>query len=298
MNFKQDNQKQSKSPFPAEHWPDISRLWEQVGPPLRPSKEDIEFINDAIGSLHDNNIPARALILGVTPEMYHLPCLDKTKILASDHTKAMIDDVWPGPRSTAICTEWTTLPLLSGSREIVLCDGGIHLMTYPAEQRQLVRTLHRVVAIDGLCIFRLFVPPREQETAEDVIKDLLEGRISNLNLLKLRLGMALQEDTSRGVELRKIWNTIRHAAPDFNQLALQIGWPLKHLQVINTYRNSPVRYYFMSVSDVRHLFCQDPGGFEFVKIYSPTYELGERCPTVVFRRVDLRHENAPIENAP
>jgi len=139
-----------------------------------------------------------------------------------------------------------------------------------------------------LCIFRLFVPPRERETAEDVLKDLLEARIDNLNLLKLRLGMAMQDDITQGVELGGIWDAFQRAAPDFDRLASQIGWPLEHLQVINTYRKSATRYYFRSVSDVRHIFCRDPGGFEFEKVYSPTYELGERCPTVVFRRADSR----------
>jgi SAM-dependent methyltransferase len=298
MNSEQGDRKAQEIPVAAEHWPDISRLWKLVGPPLRPSAEDIGFVTDAIGSRLRDDRPPRALILGVTPELYRLPWPDKTKVLGSDHTQAMIDAVWPGPRNAVIRTEWTALPLRSGSCDIVLCDGGIHLMAYPDDHRLLVRTLHRVVARDGLCIFRLFVPPRERETAEKVLKDLLEARISNLNLLKLRLGMAMQDDVTRGVELGRVWDAFHRAAPDLNRLSSQIGWPLEHLQVINTYRNSPMRYYFMSVSDVRRLFCRDPGGFEFEKVYSPTYELGERCPTVVFRRADLRQGKDPTGNAP
>jgi len=298
MNAEPTDPNEQGIPAEAGHWPDISRLWKQVGQPLRPSAEDIGFVTDAIRTQLPGNPPALALILGVTPELYNLPWPKKTKVLGSDHTRAMIDAVWPGPRNAVICAEWTALPLQSGSCNVVLCDGGIHLMAYPDDHRQLVRTLYRVVVSDGLCIFRLFVPPQARETVDEVLNDLAEARIANLNLLKLRLGMALQENITQGVELRRVWDRLHGFAPDFKRLASQIGWPLEQLMVINTYRDSPVRYYFLTVSDVRRLFCEDPGGFELERIYWPTYELGERCPTVLFRRRDGRGPMDIRENVP
>ena len=268
----------------AEHWQDIARLWEQVGPPLRPSAEDIAFLNDAIRSwARDNGVP-RALILGVTPELYHLPWPDGTDVLAVDHTQSMIDAIWPGPRNAAICADWTTMPLQVGSRDIALCDGGVHLMAYPHEHHKFVQTLHRVVAPDGLCIFRLFVPPKKRETPGNVLQDLLDAKIPNLNLLKFRLWMALHEDITQGVQLSRVWDALHHVASDFNRLASRLGWSLEHLLVINTYRNCPDRYFFLGLDDVHHLFCDSPGGFTPEAVYTPTYELGEQCPTVVFRR--------------
>jgi SAM-dependent methyltransferase len=270
----------------AGHWPNIARIWKQVGPPLRPSLQDIAFLNDAIGSwVRDNGAP-RALILGVTPELYHLPWPNGTDVIAVDHTQGMIDDIWPGPRNAVICADWTTMPLQRGSRDIVLCDGGVHLLTYPHEHRKFVQTLHRVIASDGLCIFRLFIPPKEREEPDKILQDLLEAKISNLNLLKLRLGMALHEDITQGVQLKRVWDAIHHVAPDFNRLASLIGWPVEHLQAINTYRNCPTRYFFLSLDNVRHLFCENPGGFTFEAVHVPTYDLGERCPTVILRHID------------
>lgn len=273
-------------PAGAGHWPEVARQWEQVGPPLRPSTQDIAFLTDAIDSwVRDNGAP-RTLILGVTAELYHLPWPNGTNVLAVDHTQCMIDAIWPGPRNAVICAEWTTMPLQQGSRDIVLCDGGVNLLTYPNGHRQLVRTLHRVIASGGLCILRLFVPPKEHEATDNVLQDLLEAKIPDLNLLKLRLWMALHKDITQGIQLKRVWDAIHRVAPDFKRLASRIGWPLEHLLVINTYRNCSVRYFFLSLDDVRHLFCRNPGGFELETVQVPTYELGERCPTVVLRRID------------
>ncbi len=273
-------------PASTRHWPEIARRWEQVGPPLRPSAQDFTFLNDAIGTwAHENGVP-RALILGVTPELYNLQWPNGTDILAVDHTQSMIDSVWPGPRNAAICAEWTTMPLQTASRDIVLCDGGVNLLEYPHKHHQFVRTLHQVTSSDGLCVLRLFVPPKERETSDEVLQDLLDAKIPNLNLLKLRLWMALHEDITQGIQLKQIWNAIHEVAPDFDRLATHIGWPIEHLMAINTYRNCPTRYYFIDLDDVCHLFCESPGGFTLDAVYVPTYELGEQCPTVVFRRID------------
>jgi SAM-dependent methyltransferase len=271
----------------AAHWPDIARLWAQVGPPLRPASQDIAIFTETINSWTHDNGPPRALILGVTPELYGLPWPQGTNLLAVDRTQGMIDVVWPGPRNAVVRADWTAIPLRDGSRDVVLCDGGVHLMSHPDGHRKFVRTLHRIVASGGLCIFRLFVPPRQRETPVRVLRDLLEGKISNLNILKLRLGMALQEHIAQGIALGQVWNAIHRAAPDFERLASRIGWPLEHLLAINTYRDSEIRYFFLDPDTVRRLFCDSPGGFEWVTVRVPTYELGDRCPTIVLRRCNM-----------
>jgi len=266
------------------HWVDIARQWEQVGPPLRPSSQDIAFCKDAIDRWARDRGAPRALILGVTPELYHLPWPMGTDVLAVDHTQSMIDAVWPGPRDAVICADWTAMPLPAGSRNIVLCDGGVHLLAHPHDHRAFVRVLRRVVASDGLCVFRLYVPPEPRESPDAVLADLLAGRVPNLNILKLRLAMAMHEDITQWTELGRVWDAIHQAAPDFARLASQLGWPLGHLLAINTYKDCPAQYWFLSVADVRHLFCTDPGGFSLERVNVPTYELGERCPTIVLRR--------------
>lgn len=269
---------------PGGHWLEIARRWHQVGPPLRPSVQDVAFCTKAVRRWASVHGAPRALILGVTPELYRLPWPTGTELSAVDRTPAMIEAVWPGPRSAVVHADWTELPLDAGSRDLVLCDGGNILLSYPHGQHRFVQALQRVVAPRGLCIFRLFVPPAQRESPAAVLCELLAGRIPNLNILKLRLGMALQESSERGVQLAHVWDALQRAAPDFSRLAARLGWPLDHLLAIDTYRGCSSRYHFLSITEVCRLFTEHPGGFTFAAMEVPAYELGERCPTVVFRR--------------
>ena len=267
------------------HWPEIARRWEQVGPPLRPSAEDLAFCAEAVGGWSRRHGAPRVLLLGVTPELYHLPWPGGSDLLAADHTEAMIDAVWPGPREAALCTEWLDLALADGSRDVVLCDGGLHLLAYPEEQRRLVGLLRDVLSDDGLCILRLFVPPPRREPADAVLDDLLAGAIPSLNILKLRLWMSLQESAAEGVELGSVWRALHEVAPGLEGLAERLGWPVEHMLAIDTYRGSTARYYLVTVDQVSDLFCRGAGGFELARLCVPSYEMGEQCPTLVLRRL-------------
>jgi hypothetical protein len=278
----------------ADHWSEMAAYWEQVGPPLRPVAQDIGLYSDAIREWVRRRGTPRVLLLGVTPEIYHLPWPAGTDFLAVDRNQAMIEAAWPGPKEAVLCADWLDLALPDGSRDIVLCDGGLHLLAYPHEQRRLARILRGILSYHGLCIFRLYVPPPERESPDVVLTDLMEGRIGNLNVLKLRLGMSLLESSAEGVGLGTVWNAIHEAAPDLELLASSIGWPVEHMLAINSYRDSTSRYHFVTVDEVTDMFCGDPGGFEVRGLRVPSYELGGQCTTIVFRR----REDAPVRTAP
>jgi hypothetical protein len=270
--------------FTGGHWLATARRWNQIGPPLRPSPEDIGFYAASIDRWVLANGSPRALILGVTPELYRLPWPSGTNLQAVDRTRGMIDAVWPGPRSAVLCSDWTAMPLPARSRDVALCDAGLILVSFPDGLSKIVRVLRHVLQSGGLFVTRLFLPQAERESSGVVLSDLLAGRIANLNILKLRLGMALQENGERGVQLGHIWDALHHAAPSLPRLAERIGWPLESLSAIDVYRNCTSRYHFTAFEEICHLFCDDPGGFACETIDIPGYELGERCPTVAFRR--------------
>src|SRR5580698_11337179 len=112
------------------HWLATSRRWNQIGPPLRPSPEDIGFYAAHIDRWVLGNGSPRALILGVTPELYRLSWPCGTNLLAVDRTRGMIDAVWPGPRSAVLCADWTAMFLPARSRDIALCDAGLILVSF------------------------------------------------------------------------------------------------------------------------------------------------------------------------
>jgi Methyltransferase domain len=273
------------APQPTDtHWPRIAGQWRHIGTPLRPCDQDIAFYTAALSRWSSAQGAPRGLILGVTPELWHLRWPEGSVISAVDRSPAMIDTVWPGPRGSVVCADWTDMPLDTAAHDLVFCDGGLVQLSFPRDHWQLVRSLQRVLVPEGLCVLRLFVLPQHRETPHRVLGDLLERRIPNLNILKLRLGMALRDDSERGVTLASIWDALHDAAPDFNDLAVRLGWPLEHLLVIDAYRGCLTRYHFLSLAEICRLFTEDPGGFKLESIDVPSYDLGERCPTVVFRR--------------
>lgn len=261
----------------------MASAWEQTGSPLRPSPEDVAaYWRGAQGWIERHGAP-RVLLLGVTPEIYRLPWPAGRDFLSVDRTTAMISIVWPGRPEEVLQAGWLDLPLPSGSRDLALCDGGLHLLDHPASQRKLVERLHDVLAPGGRCVFRLFTPPEERETPEAVLADLGAGRIANLNVLKLRLGMAMQGSAESGVAVREMWETLRALAPSWEALAERLGWPLEHLLAIELYRSSEARYHFTDIERVKALFCAG-GRFVYLGHEHAGYTLGERCPVIVFER--------------
>ncbi|MGA2227807.1 MAG: methyltransferase domain-containing protein [Syntrophobacteraceae bacterium] len=270
-------------------WPDIAAQWRRIGPPLRPTAQDINFCLDAVLEwVRNRGAPPRVLLLGVTPELYHLPWPHGTDFLSVDRTPEMIDHVWPGPKDRVLCSDWSWMRLPDHSRDIVLCDGGLHLLAYPEEQQRVAHLLKRIVSDHGICIFRLYVPPPYRESLDSVVRDMMDGNISSLNILKLRLGMSLLNSTAEGVELDAVWRAIHAAVPELRKLASRLDWSLDHIMAINTYRGSRARYFFSTIEQICALFCAGQGGFEIHNVLVPTYELGERCPTLILKRLSGR----------
>jgi SAM-dependent methyltransferase len=263
------------------HWAEISQRWAQVGPPLRPSNDDIAVFKRVIC---DWTAP-RALIFGVTPELYCLPWPAQTDLRAVDNTRRMIDNIWPGERDRVVCGDWRSLPFQSGSRDIVLCDGGFHLVSYPQGQMRFVESVRNVLSPGGICAIRLFVPPRAPEEVPIVLEDLLAGKIDHLNFLKLRLGMAMQPDPAVGVRLGDVWSKVDGLGA-WPELAVRTGWPLEHLRSLDSYRDSDSRYCFVTPSQVEGIFTRVVGGFVLQSLVYPSYEMGDRCPIIVFRRTN------------
>jgi SAM-dependent methyltransferase len=246
----------------------------------------VAVVADAVARwARDRGRGPRAVIYGVTPELQRMAWPAGATVIAVDRARPMIDAVWPGPRDRVVCGDWSATPLAAGSADVVLCDGGAHLVPFGAPRDAFARELARVIAPGGLFVARLFVPPARPESPDGVLQDLLAGRVASLNVLKLRLGMALQPSAAEGVRLSRVWDALHAAAPDAQQLAARLGWSFDHLRAIDTYRDCPARYHFQTLDEVRELICAGTGGgFALESFNVPTYDLGDRCPTVIFRR--------------
>jgi len=269
---------------PRSHWHSVAERWSQVGPPLRPSAGDMAAYRRAAGEWLSPGAAPRVLLLGVTPEIYAMPWPAATDFAAVDRSEAMIAAIWPGPPGRVTRSDWRELPHPAASRDLVICDGGWHLLPWECGQRALARELARVLAPGGLAILRLFIPPAEAEATSAVLESLRAGRIASASELKLRLALSFQPAPGRGVALAAVWQALQQAAPDVGALSRQSGIPLEQLAAIDSYRDSSDEYFFVSLDQVEQVMCGDDA-FRRHEVIVPRVPLGERCPIVVFQRV-------------
>lgn len=267
----------------SEVWKSHSMRWELLGPPLRPSPEDAEHMNRVVRARASRHGAPRALILGVTPELAALDWPEGTELMAVDRSQRMIDQVWPGfpgGGEGATRADWLDLPLDDDSRDLVLGDGLFTVLGYPEDYRTLVSSLRGILRDGGLFAFRTFVRPGTVEEPEAVFDAAAAGAFDSLHAFKLSLLMSHQPDTATGVRTGDVWASFEADGPAPEELADRCGWPLELFSTIEAYRGQDTIYSFPTVGELRDLLRE--AGFGEVGCAWPGYELGERCPTLVF----------------
>jgi hypothetical protein len=80
---------------------------------------------------------------------------------------------------------------------------------------------------------------------------------------------------------RRIGSTFRERAGSRADVAARVGWAAPIVGTIEGYRGIDERYSF---STEREIVGSVAAGFELLETWRPSYELGERCPQVTFRR--------------
>lgn len=267
-----------------DHWSKHAQQWQWIGSPLRPAPEDIELLERELLRWHAAYpLPSpQAMLLGVTPEIILMRWPPGTRLVAVDHSEAMIREVWPGGQlgHTALCAEWSDPPLPPASQDIIVGDGCFSVLVSRDEYRATVRAMRRVIREHGLFLMRFFIRPDVREPVAGVIDDLLQGCIGNFHVFKWRLAMALHGSLDEGVRLADIWNAWHAAVPEPAQLASRQRWPLRAVLTIDAYRGVQTRYTFPTLAEARAALAE---AFEEIACCVPGYELGERCPTLAFR---------------
>lgn len=269
----------------AYHWDQFACRWHHWGPPLRPSPEDIGILESAVArwSRPSGGDDLHALLCGVTPEIAGMAWPDSTRLLAVDRSPAMIHRVWPGDvpgRRRAVTGDWFDLPVEPNSQDVVIGDGCLATLDYPASQQQWAAALHRVLRPQGMLVVRCFVQPPERESLDELFQELAAGQIGSFHAFKWRLAMALQDDCRQGVRMCDIWTAWRAAGIDQPQLLARTRWPQAAVDTLDLYQGHDGRLNFPTLAEHRELFS---AAFEELAIEVPHYELGERCPTLVYR---------------
>ena len=88
--------------------------------------------------------------------------------------------------------------------------------------------------------------------------------------------------TITGISERgEVWRAFDPAGPDRAALADRLGWSRASIDTIDAYRDVGTPYTFPTLDEMRTV--TDPL-FDEIEVQIPSYELGDRCPTVIYRK--------------
>jgi len=263
-----------------DHWNEHAKRWSHVGQPLRPSAEDVTLVEDYLSQAFAPEVEIQALMLGVTPELAGMKWPESARLLAVDKNQAMIDGVWPEEdvpeNAKAVYGDWLCLPCEKHSVDFAVGDGCLTLLSYNEHYPQFFSEVNRVLKPGGGFIIRHFVRPEQKERVEDVFRDLIAGSIGNFHILKWRLAMALHGSIEEGVCVGDIWRAWDESDIDKSFLIDNLCWSEDSINTIDNYRDAEARYTFPTLAEVNSVADQF---FDTVRVETPGYELGERCPT-------------------
>ena len=270
--------------LPTPLWAQQAAQWARIKAPLRPSGEDLVWVQNSLDQWHDDTRrPPAAVVLGATAELAALRWPLRSQVTAIDLSPAMLQGVWlgapaaPGQR-LAVKGNWLHMPFVAGGTDLVLADGSFTLVRQ-AEARILVPAIRRLLRADGRLILRAYTRPQSRETPESVCAQLVAGQIGSFHVFKFRLLMSLHRGMGE-VGVSDAWDFFDKHCPPAETIARNLGWAIDEVLTIEAYRGQDSVYWFPVLEELRAVL--EPY-FHEVECRWPTYELGDRCPTLVLR---------------
>jgi len=261
-----------QKPITKDHWKDLASQWNRIGPPLRPSPEDVQIAQQLLGTAEGLH-----LLLGVTPELSNLT----PQLVAIDNNAGMIGAVWPGNCAghNAVQADWLDMPFADHSFDAVIADGSFSLLHYPLQYRQLFSQLKRIMKPGSKLVLRVFASPVAGETCAAVCHDAMVGQAGGFHAFKWRLAMALAaESQNPNISVADIHEIFCRLLPDRMQLGDATDWSQEDIATIDFYQGSPARYSFPTLQQLRQVMSPE---FSETGLMHGSYELAERYPTLV-----------------
>jgi SAM-dependent methyltransferase len=264
-------------------WSRLAQSYALLGPPLRPGPDDLRLMEREVARHRARHPRARttALLLGVTPGVARMQWPAGTHLIGVDNTWAMIRGIWPGDVPAArnvVCGDWLTPPLPPGSCDVVVGDGSIISLRWPDGLRALANSMRSVLRDDGRIILRCYIQPGRKERPHDVFDDLFRGAIATFDLFKLRLAMAMQQDSRAGIVIAEVYERWAHDARDRCAPLCQARWGTRVFERIDYYEGSETVYTFPTLSEFRAVMLDF---FDEVSLIAPPSPWGGLCPVFV-----------------
>ncbi|MEZ4400120.1 MAG: hypothetical protein R3B06_08885 [Kofleriaceae bacterium] len=266
-----------------DHWPRHARQWARVGPPLRPVADDVAVVEALAATCpRGSGRGPRVAVLGVTPELVAARWPAGTTLLAIERAAAVIAALYPraGAPAGAVAVQgdWLALPVGAAGLDLIAGDGATSNLVFPDGYRALAGEVARALAPGGRLCLRLFTAPPVRESLADVGAALAAGSIGSFHAFKWRVAMAIQP-AERNVAVAAIRDAVVGLVPDRAALAAHTGWARDVIDGIDVYRGSTLRYSFPAQAEVEAVVAER---LALIAVRTPRYELGERCPTLIW----------------
>lgn len=267
------------------YWEALALRWDDLRPPRRPAPEDTaaleRMVEEALA--RGPRSGARALLLGVTPEIATMRWPAGTRLLALDASAAMIRHVWPAPEipvAAVVRGDWAAMPIRDGAFDVVVGDASVAAQPYPDGFFAVAGEVRRVLRAGGALATRAFTRPERREPLAQIFADLRAGRVGTLDAVRWRVGAALHGDRATGVTMGEIWDAWAANVPDPHGLMRALGWPPDTVRVMENLRGGKAVLVFPTLTELRESL---DGMFEETACEFPSYEDGDRYPTLAFR---------------
>jgi len=212
-----------------------------------------------------------------------IPWPAHVRLRAFDMSAGMIAKVWaPHAELPSEVHErrWQDLPLADGSVACAVGDGSLNALPSLAEFPDVLSEIARVLDRRGALILRMFIRPEARAALGEVEQSVWAGRIKSFHALKWHVAMAIAEAPDYSVKVSDIRAKIIAMFPDRERLAALHDWPRPVIDAIDSYDGVDTRYTFPPLDAVRKVSSPF---FELAGMQTGSYEIAERCPTVLFR---------------
>jgi len=262
-------------------WNNQATRWENVGFPTRPSLEDGAIITSIARKNRYGNSSTHIAVLGVTPEVIQLDWPKGSIIEAVDMNPWMIETLYKPHHTFPTMVHqgyWQSMPMSNASVDLVVGDGIFTPLETVNDYRALFCEMSRILKPGGVMIIRAFIRPDKCEKIEDVVSDALAGKIHYFGSLKWRIAMALVDD-SFGIKPAEIYRVFESYFPDRNSLSALCNWSMETIDTIDSYRDMESIFTFPTLDELTEVSQEYT---KIIDIQSGSYELANRCPTIVF----------------
>jgi len=221
------------------------------------------------------------LLLGVTAGIANMRWPEESALIAVDNSFEMARTVWPGnipSKRRAVCGDWLSLPQAHASCDVVIGDGSMNCVRYPDGFRALARSVRSILRPDGVLLLRSFVRLEDNDSIEQVFTDLLQCKFPTVNHFKFLLLMAMQRSTQEGIVVDDVYREWVRRKINKDELIAITGWEKQSIRSIEVYAGQDVVHTFPTVSELRSVLGEF---FDEVSISTPSYFLGDRCPSFI-----------------